>query len=45
VEFQRDKATQIDVSFDASPEQFHELKRVLSIMIPQLEIADTEGPC
>jgi len=45
LELQRGKATQMEVSFDTSVQNFDELKRVLSIMIPQLEIADAENPC
>ena len=45
LQLQRDKATRMEVSFDTSVQNFNELKRVLSIMIPQLEIADTENPC
>ncbi len=45
LELQRDNETTMEVSFDTSVQNFNELKRALSIMIPQLEIADTKNPC
>ena len=45
LEIQRSKETRMEVLFDTSAQNFNELKRVLSIMISQLEIADTVNPC
>ena len=44
LQLQREKATRIEVTFDTSVQRFNELKRILMIMIPQLEIADSK-PC
>ena len=39
----RETSTAVEVTFETSPENYTEVKRVLSIMIPTIELAPTAG--